>query len=196
MNDMESQEELERRVKDLLLAFNFDLTGEMKETPRRIVDLYKDMSEGLTIDIKKFFDRPLPTKHKEMIVIKDIEFVSWCCHHCWPFFGKVHIAYVPNRTIVGLSKFLSAVRALSRRPQIQEAMTSDLANTIVECLDPLGCMVIIEGIHTCMLVGGKYDYGMPAHTNARTVTSAVRGNFLMFEQPRNEALTLIYGKRR
>lgn len=193
---MEPDEELERRFKDLMLSYNLDLREEMKETPRRLADLWKDMLEGMTIDIKEFFKRPLPTTHKEMIIIKDIEFVSWCCHHLWPFFGRVHIAYVPNRTIVGFSKFLSAVRALSRRPQLQERMTSELADAITECLDPLGCMVIIEGVHTCMLVGGRYDYGMPAHTNAETITSAVRGNFLMFEQPRQEALTLIYKEKR
>ena len=190
----EIPKELERKVKDFLLSMDFDLNSEMKETPRRIIDLLKDMTEGIRIDIKEFFKRPLTVKHNEMIVIKDIEFVSMCCHHLWPFFGKVHIAYIPRGKIVGLSKFLSAVRALSRRPQIQEMMTSELANAMDECLEPLGCMVVIEGLHTCMLVGGRYDYGMPAHTNARTITSAVRGVFLNFQAPRQEALRLIYGR--
>jgi len=171
----------------------FTLESEHKETPRRIVDLYKDMLSGWKIDIRKFFERPLPSKHNEMIIIKDIEYVSVCEHHLWPFFGKVHISYIPKGKIVGLSKFISAVRAEARRPQLQERMTTELANAIDEMLQPLGCMVIVEGTHTCMLVGGRYDYGMPAHTSAKTVTSAVRGVFLNFDTPRMEALKLIYG---
>ena len=194
MNLLEdNQKELERKCRDFLLSMGFDLTDEMKETPRRIVDLYRDMNEGTKIDIKKFFDRPLPTKHKSMIVIKDIEFVSWCCHHFWPFFGKVHVAYIPNGKIVGLSKFISAVRAISKRPQIQEGMNKELADVIDESLQPLGVMVIVEGRHTCMMVGGKYDYGFPANTDSKTITSEVRGVMLNFEPPRNEAMKLIYG---
>lgn len=189
----ESQKELERKARELLLSLGFDLTGEMKETPRRIVDLYRDMQRGVKINLRKFFERPLTVRHKEMIVIKDIEFVSLCCHHLWPFFGKVHIAYIPQRKVVGLSKFISAVRAISRRPQVQEAMNKELADVIDECLEPLGVMVIIEGKHTCMLVGGRYDFGFPANTSAKTVTSAVRGVMLNFQPPREEALKLIYG---
>lgn len=191
-----TQKEKERKARDLLLCCGIELTDELEETPRRIVDLYKDMTAGVGIDIRKFFERPLSVEHGEMVIVKDIEFVSMCCHHLWPFFGKVHIAYIPHKKIVGLSKFVSAVRAISKRPQIQEGMNTELADVIDECLEPLGCMVVIEGTHTCMLVGGKFDYGMPAHTNAYTVTNAVRGVFLNFEPPRNEALKLIYGTRR
>ena len=192
----DSEGDLRRKAKDLFMSIGYDMQNpEMKESPRRIVDLYKDMREGVDIDIEKFFERPLSVKYNEMILIKDIEFVSMCCHHFWPFFGKVHIAYIPHGKIVGLSKFLSAVRAVAKRPQVQEQMNSQLANAIDKCLDPKGCMVIIEGIHTCMLVGGRYDYGFPASTNARTVTSAVRGVFLTFSAPREEAMRLIYGKR-
>lgn len=187
----------EQCVREFLEAIGLGSTKqELRETPRRISDLYKDMTEGLKIDIKQFFNRPLPTEHNEMVVVKDIEFVSMCEHHFWPFFGKVHIAYIPQGRIVGLSKFVSAVRAISRRPQLQERMTSELANAIHDCLKPLGCMVIVEGIHTCMLVGGRYDYGFPAHTGAKTKTSAVRGVFLTFSAPREEAMTLIYGGER
>jgi len=184
----------EKSVREMLEALGIDSTKEeLKETPRRIADLYRDMSEGLDIDIRQFFKRILPTEHNELVIVKDIEFVSTCEHHFWPFFGVVHIAYIPQHRIVGLSKFISAVRAVSRKPQIQERMTSELANAIDECLQPKGCMVVTEAIHTCMLVGGRYDYGFPAHTKARTVTSAVRGVFLLFSAPREEALKLIYG---
>jgi len=186
--------EAKRSVREMMEALALGSSKpELKETPRRIADLYRDMTEGLNIDIKKFFKRTLPTKHNEMVIVKNIEFISMCEHHFWPFFGNVHIAYVPQNRIVGLSKFVSAVRAVSRKPQLQERMTSELANTINDCLQPKGCMVIVEATHTCMLVGGRYDYGFPAHTNARTVTSAVRGVFLMFSAPREEALKLIYG---
>ena len=182
-----------QKAKELLEALNLNVVEELAETPRRIADLYEDMLVGMNIDIRQFFKRTLPTKHNEMVIVKNIESVSMCEHHFWPFFGKVHIAYVPQNKIVGLSKFISAVRAVSRKPQLQERMTTELANAIDECLQPKGCMVITEGIHTCMLVGGRYDFGFPAHTSAKTITSAVRGVFLTFEPPRQEALKLIYG---
>ena len=182
---------LRQKLRDVLVGVGLSCVDETAETPRRIIDLFLDMQEGTRIDIRKFFARPLTVKHNEMIIVKDIEFVSMCCHHLWPFLGKVHIAYIPQGKIVGLSKFLSAVRAVSRRPQVQEQMTSELANAIMECLKPLGCKVVVEGTHTCMLVGGKYDYGFPATTSAITVTSAVRGVFLTFDVPRMEALRLI-----
>jgi len=166
---------------------------EHRETARRITDLYRDMMSGITIDLRKFFERPLPSEHGELTVLKNIEFISLCEHHLWPFFGKVHIAYIPKGRIVGLSKFISAVRAEARRPQLQERMVRELADVIDEMLQPLGCMVIVDAQHTCMMVGGRYDYGMPAHTDAETIMSAVRGVFLNFEPPRNEALNLIFG---
>jgi len=177
---------------DKILGYDSSTQAELKETPRRLADLYDDMTEGLKIDIKQFF-RPLPSQHDQMIVVKDIEFVSMCEHHWWPFFGKVHIAYIPNGKIIGLSKFHSAVRAIARRPQLQERMTSELADSINDALQPKGVMVVVEARHTCMMVGGRYDYGMPAHTNSITKTSVVKGVFLVFEAPRMEALSLIYG---
>ena len=181
-----------KRFIDGILQCNCNTNPEWKETPRRLADLYHDMTEGMKIDIKQFF-KPLPSHHDQMIVVAGIEFVSMCEHHWWPFFGKVHIAYVPNGNIVGLSKFHSAVRALSRRPQLQERMTTDLTDAIEETLKPKGTMVVIEARHTCMMVGGRYDYGMPAHTDSVTKTSDVKGVFLLFEAPRMEALSLIYG---
>ena len=181
-----------KRFIDGILNSNCDNNPELKETPRRLADLYHDMTEGLKIDIKQFF-RPLPSQHDQMIVVKDIEFISMCQHHWWPFFGRVHIAYIPNGTIIGLSKFHSAVRALARRPQLQERLTTELADAINNALKPKGVMVIVEARHTCMMVGGRFDYGMPAHTNSITKTSVVKGVFLIFEAPRMEALSLIYG---
>ena len=185
---------LEQIIRDLIIAMGEDPNSpELKETPRRIADLYRDVLSGKEIDIREFFARPLPTKSNVMTVISNIEFVSLCPHHFWPFFGKIHIAVIPHGRIVGLSKYISAVRAQTRRLQLQETISEALANVIEECLEPYGTMVIVEGFHTCMLVGGKYDFGMPAHTNARTKTSALRGVFLFSEAPRNEALRLIYG---
>lgn len=182
----------EQKAKEFLTACGINCDNpELRETPRRIVDLLKDMTEGVNINIGFYFKRTLSVKHNQMIVIKDIEFVSMCCHHLWPFFGKVHIAYIPNKKIVGLSKFLSAVRAISRRPQVQETMNQELANVINEKLEPKGVMVVIEGTHTCMLVGGKFDYGMPAHTNSKTITSCCTGVFLDLDATRAEALTLM-----
>lgn len=196
MSTKPRDKECEQKAKDFVdsvLCIDCMDNPELKETPRRLVDLYHDMTEGVRMDVEKFFERTLPSEHNEMVIVKDIEFVSMCEHHFWPFFGRVHIAYVPQNKIVGLSKFHSAVRCLARRPQLQERMTSELANAINKCLQPKGVMVIVEGTHTCMMVGGRYDYGMPAHTSSSTTTSAVRGVFLMFEPPRNEAMKLIYG---
>jgi len=188
----------EKACRAFLQAVGYDIaSGEGRETPRRLADLYTEVLSGAGQDIRKYFSRPLPTKHGEMIVIKDIEFVSVCEHHLWPFFGRVHIAYLPHGKIVGLSKFASAVRVLANRPQLQERMVTILANAIDEMLQPLGCMVIIEGLHTCMLVPGRYDRPGVLHpVNSITITSAVRGVFLIFPTPREEALTLIYGTRR
>ena len=186
---------LARQFIDSILNANTAANVELMETPRRLSDLYHDMTEGLKIDITRFF-RPLPTSHDQMIVVSDIEFVSMCEHHWWPFFGKAHIAYIPDGKIIGLSKFHSAVRALARRPQLQERMTAELCSAIQNALHPKGTMVVIEARHTCMMVGGRYDYGMPAHTDSITRTSDVRGVFLLFEAPRNEALKLMFGGKK
>ncbi len=180
-------------IKDFFNEIGLPSYPEIEETPRRIVDLYKDMTEGLNIDIKTFFSRPLPTKHNQMIAFRGIEYVSMCEHHMWPFTGRVYIAYIPNDKIVGFSKFISAVRAVSRRPQLQERMTGELSEAIEECLKPKGSMVLIEGHHTCMCVGGRYDYGFPAHTDTISVTSMCKGVMLNFEGPRLEAMNIFYG---
>ena len=191
-NNCEEDSEGRAAIRALLKSIGFDCNAnpELEETPRRIVDLFRDMTAGCKIDIKKFFQVLPSSCSSQMIIVKDIEFVSMCMHHWWPFHGKVHIAYIPDGKIIGLSKFISAVRVLAKRPQYQEGMTAELANAINETLKPKGVFVVIEGTHTCMMVGGRYDYGMPAHTNAYTITSLALGNFLLFEAPRNEALAL------
>jgi GTP cyclohydrolase I len=173
---------------------------EMKDTPRRVVDMYQTLLSGRQVDISKFFDRPLPTKHSEMTILKDMSFVSLCPHHLQMYMGKVHIAFIPDQTIIGLSKFPSAVKALARQPILQETFTSVLADTIDKALQPIGVMVIVEAQHLCTTVPGMYDYecGTVSKPDFWTITSALRGLFLKpkkgysSESARQEALTLIF----
>jgi GTP cyclohydrolase I len=174
---------------------------ELYETPRRVVDMYEAMLSGKKVDIKQFFNRPLPTKHSEMTVFSAIPCVSLCPHHLMPFFGKVYIAYIPDKQIVGFSKYESAVRALSRQAILQETFTSKLADTIDGCIKPIGVMVVVRAFHTCTCVPGIYDYdtGVVKEQMMWTTTSALRGLFL-HDLPnlsyssisaRNEALALM-----
>ena len=163
---------------------------ELKETPRRIADMYKLCTKSCEVDPAKFLSRTLPTEHNELVVLRGINFFSLCPHHFLPWFGKVYIAYIPHHKILGLSKFISLVEVMSQRFQLQETLTSDLANLIVKHLDPKGVMVIVKARHTCTFIRGRYDYSTMTSTAMETVTSAVRGLFLSVEAPRNEALKL------
>jgi GTP cyclohydrolase I len=177
-------------VRDLFNAIGLKMYPELEETPRRIVDLYRDMMKGMDVDVNQFFARPLPTQHDQLIAFDGIEFVSMCEHHMWPFMGKAYIAYIPNGKIIGFSKFISAVRAVARRPQLQERMTTQLSDAIEKCLQPKGSMVVLKAQHSCMTIGGRYDWGFPAHTGTNSITSMCKGVFLNFEAPRNEVLSL------
>jgi GTP cyclohydrolase I len=157
----------------------------LKDTPKRVAEMYEEIFAGL-IGEPKVLLKPIEGEtHDEMILIKDIPFYSVCEHHLLPFIGKAHIAYIPAGNIVGLSELAKALEHLAKRPQVQERLTSQLADMIMERLKPKGSMVIIDADHLCMSMRGIKKPG------SRTVTSAVRGTFRTKASTREEMLELI-----
>jgi GTP cyclohydrolase I len=158
----------------------------LKETPRRIANMYEEIFSGLKTPTEEIL-RPIEGEsHDELVLLKDIPFYSVCEHHLLPFIGKAHVAYIPaGGKIVGLSELAKAVEILAKRPQVQERLTAQLANLIMERLKPKGAMVIIDAEHLCLSMRGIKKPG------ARTVTSAVRGIFRTKESTRVELLELI-----
>ena len=161
----------------------------LKETPRRVADMYMELTSGMYEDPQQHVI-PLPgDKHDEMVIVKDINIASLCEHHLAPFVGKCHIAYIPKGgRILGISKLARLAETFSRRLQLQERLTTDIANTLFEGLKPLGVMVVIEAEHTCMTLRGVRK------ADAKTVTSAVLGGFRSDPRTRAEAMSLIKGR--
>ena len=181
----------EAAVRQLLRAIGEDPDREgIRETPRRIADMYAEVFAGLREDPAALLDVTFYDEHQEMVVLRDIRFESMCEHHLLPFFGKAHIAYLPNGRIVGLSKLARVVEILSRRPQVQERMTEDLADLLMTELDARGVGVVLEATHTCMAIRGVRK------ANAVCTTSAMRGGFKDHPETRSEFMALIHGGRR
>jgi GTP cyclohydrolase IA len=160
----------------------------LQKTPERVADFYAELTEGMWQDAREHVV-PLPgDSHDEMVLVKDISIASVCEHHLAPFVGKCHIAYIPKGgRIVGLSKLARIAEIFSRRLQVQERLTQEIANTLFEQLNPLGVMVVIEAEHTCMTLRGVKKPG------AITVTSTVLGGFRKDPRTRAEAMALIKG---
>ena len=161
----------------------------LQETPRRVAEMYAELTAGMREDPTPHVV-PLPgDTHDEMVIVKDINIASICEHHLAPFVGRCHIAYIPkNGRIVGLSKLARLAEVFARRLQVQERLTSQIANTLYEGLKPLGVMVVIEAEHTCMTLRGVKKPG------AITITSTVLGGFRKDPRTRAEAMALIKGK--
>jgi GTP cyclohydrolase I len=178
---------IEKGVRLILEGIGEDIErAGLKETPRRIADLYEEIFAGLETPPEELLTPIEGERHDEMVLLKDIPFYSICEHHLLPFIGKAHVAYIPSGgKIVGLSKLARALEYLAKRPQVQERLTSQLADMIMEKLTPKGAMVIIDAEHLCMSMRGVKKPG------ARTVTSAVRGIFRTKESTRVELLELI-----
>ena len=158
----------------------------IKDTPRRIAELYEEIFSGLQTPTEEILKPIAGESHDEMVILKDIPFYSVCEHHLLPFIGKAHIAYVPSGgKIVGLSKLARAMEIFAKRPQVQERLTAQLADLIMDKLRPKGAMVIIDAEHLCLSMRGIKK------PNARTITSAVRGIFRTKESTRIEFLELI-----
>jgi GTP cyclohydrolase I len=161
----------------------------LKETPHRVAEMYAELTAGMHEDPEQHVI-PLPgDKHDEMVIVKDISIASLCEHHLAPFVGRCHIAYIPKGgRILGISKLARLSETFSRRLQLQERLTTDIANTLFEGLKPLGVMVVIEAEHTCMTLRGVRK------ADAKTVTSAVLGGFRTDPRTRAEAMSLIKGR--
>ncbi|MCM3873547.1 MAG: GTP cyclohydrolase I FolE [Pyrinomonadaceae bacterium] len=183
-------EMIARGVRLILEGIGEDLTRPgLQETPSRVAEMYAELTAGMREDAQQHVV-PLPgDKHDEMVIVKDISIASLCEHHLAPFVGKCHIAYIPkDGRILGISKLARLAETFSRRLQLQERLTTDIANTLYEGLKPVGVMVVIEAEHTCMTLRGVRK------ANAKTITSAVLGGFRNDPRTRAEAMALITGK--
>ena len=186
-----NKKKIQKAVKDILEAIGEDPKRHgLKDTPRRVADMYEEICSGIgrnpKDDIAVFFEK----EHDEIILLKDIPLYSMCEHHMVPFIGKAHVAYIPDANrITGLSKIARVVDTLSRRLQVQEKLTTEIADTLMKKLKPKGVLVIIEAEHLCMSMRGVQKPGII------TVTSAVRGIFRTSQKTRSETLALI-GHRR
>ena len=159
------------------------------ETPKRVAEMYAELTAGMREDAAAQIVPLSGNKHDEMVIVKDISIASICEHHLAPFVGKCHVAYIPkNGRILGLSKLARLAETFARRLQLQERLTSEIANTLFEQLQPLGVMVVMEAEHTCMTLRGVRK------ADAKTVTSAVLGGFRSDPRTRAEAMSLIKGK--
>jgi GTP cyclohydrolase IA len=164
----------------------------LKDTPRRVADMYREVFSGLHEDPEAVVDAVFDVGHDEMIMVRDIDVESLCEHHLLPFTGKAHVAYIPNESgrITGLSKLARLVDLLARRPQVQERLTAEVADVLERTLKPRGVFVVIEAEHLCMTMRGAKKPG------SITVTSAVRGVFRTDPRTRGEAMGLIKGDGR
>jgi GTP cyclohydrolase IA len=161
----------------------------LKETPRRVARMYAELFSGLQQDPKKVLGKVFKENFNELVLIRDIPFYSMCEHHFLPFYGKAHIAYLPDgQRVVGISKLARLVEVFAKRPQLQERITAQIVDTIMESLTPQGAMVIIEAEHMCMAMRGVKKPG------SKVVTSAMRGTFLRDIRTRTEAINLLMNK--
>jgi len=183
---------IEAAVAEILVAIGEDPTREgLQETPARVARMYAEVCSGIHEDPAAHLIKTFDVDHDEMVMVRDIPLYSLCEHHLLPFFGVAHVAYIPRRggMITGLSKLTRLVDGFSRRPQIQERLTSQVAGAIQDTLDPQGTLVVIEAEHLCMSMRGVRKPG------AITVTSAVHGVFRDEVSTRLEAMRFIEGRR-
>lgn len=184
------QERIRAAVREILIAVGEDPDREgLLETPDRVARMYAELFSGLHEDPRRHLQKKFKQKYDEMVLVKDIGFESVCEHHLLPFIGKAHIAYLPKGRIAGLSKFGRVVEVLARRPQVQERMTEELADLLMEELDARGVAVVLEASHTCMTIRGIRK------ANSVCTTSAMRGVFAENHSSRSELMSLIYGSR-
>ncbi|MFZ0664998.1 MAG: GTP cyclohydrolase I FolE [Acidimicrobiales bacterium] len=184
-------ERVEKAVTELLLAIGEDPEREgLKATPRRVASMYEELFAGIDEDPSKYLTVTFAEEHDDMVMVRDIPFASLCEHHMVPFMGKAHVAYIPGEDgrITGLSKLARLVEAFARRLQVQERMTSQIADTLMDTLEPRGVLVVVEAEHLCMSMRGVRKPG------TLTVTSALRGIFKEDPRTRAEAMAFVHGR--
>lgn len=180
------KKKIEKGIKLVMEALGADLKKkDLADTPKRVADMYEEILAGQFKDAAKDLEVILEQTHDEIILVKDIPIYSICEHHLLPFVGKAHVAYIPNKQITGLSKIARVVDILAKKLQVQERLTTDVADIIMKKLKPKGAMVVIEAEHLCMTMRGAKKPG------TKTVTSVVRGIFRKNQKTRQEALSLI-----
>ncbi|MFO0947177.1 MAG: GTP cyclohydrolase I FolE [Planctomycetota bacterium] len=177
---------IERAVREILVAVGEDPDREgLKETPARVSRMYAEMFRGLRQDPKRHVKKVFTQQYDEIVLIKNISFESMCEHHLLPFFGMVHVAYLPNGKVVGLSKIPRVVEEIAHRPQIQEGITIQIAELLMSELDARGVAVVVEAEHTCMTIRGVRKPG------SLCTTSAMRGIFKDNPSTRAELMSLL-----
>lgn len=182
----ENREQIEHHVREILRLIGEDVDREgLLDTPARVTRMYEEIFAGYSVKPEDVLGVTFDEQHEELVIIKDIVYYSQCEHHMAPFYGKVHVGYIPSGKIAGLSKFARLVDAVTRRLQVQERITSEIADILEENLKPHGVMVVVEGEHMCMCARGVRKYG------SKTVTSAVRGIFRKDAAARAECLSLL-----
>lgn len=177
---------IEEHIREILRLIGEDPDREgLVDTPKRVRQMYEEVFAGYEVDPREVIGVTFDERHEELVIVKDIVYYSQCEHHMAPFFGKVHIGYIPSGRIAGLSKFARLVEAVTRRLQVQERITSEIADILDEVLKPHGAMVVVEGEHLCMCARGVKKPG------SKTITSAVRGQFRKDAALRTEFLSLL-----
>jgi GTP cyclohydrolase I len=177
-------------VREILIAIGEDPDRDgLRLTPHRVAAAYGELFAGLRENPREHLRTTFDENHKEMVVLRDIPFASLCEHHLLPFTGVAHVGYIPRGRIVGLSKLARLVEGFARRPQVQERLTSEVADALMDELTPDGCGVVIEAVHTCMTIRGIEKAG------ATMVTSAMRGGFRNRPETRAEFMAIIHGGR-
>ena len=178
------QESINQAIDTLLSSIGEDPNRQgLKGTPDRISRMYAEIFDGYRTDPDKLINDALfDVSYNEMVIVKDIAYTSMCEHHMLPFFGRAHVAYIPNGKVIGLSKIPRVVDMFSHRLQLQEKLTSQIADFLETALEPLGVAVVVEGLHLCSMMRGVKK------ASARMVTSAMRRNFLNNQRTRSEFL--------
>lgn len=180
---------IEEAIRTILIAIGEDPQREgLRETPQRVARMYAEIFDGVNRDPGEVVDAFFGDEHyQEIVMVRDIPFYSSCEHHLVPFHGKAHVAYIPQGRVTGLSKLARLIEGFARRPQMQERLTAQVADALMDRLDPLGVMVVIEAEHLCMSMRGVRKPG------SITVTSAVRGSLATNPSTRAEAIALMKG---
>lgn len=182
---------IQRAVREILLAIGEDPDREgLRRTPERVAEAYAELFAGLREDPRHHLGVTFDEGHKELVVLRDIPFASLCEHHLLPFTGVAHVGYIPQGRVVGLSKLARLVEGYARRPQVQERLTSEIADALMDELQPDGCGVVIEAVHTCMTIRGVGKSG------ATMITSAVRDGFRRRPETRAEFFAIVRGGHR
>ena len=179
---------IEKAVREILIAIGENPEREgLLRTPNRVARAYVELMAGLKIDPRIHLRTVFHERYEEVVLLRDIEFHSLCEHHLLPFTGRAHVAYLPDGKVVGLSKLARVVEGYARRPQVQERLTTQIVEALMEELNPIGAACVIEAVHTCMTIRGVKKHG------STMVTSELRGIFKENPASRAEILSLMYG---